>query len=100
MAAIPLMLRIAVPVLVKVMDCAVLVEERFCEPNARALRLSDTSGTATPVPLRLTLWGEPVALLVMVIVPALVPAAVGAKFTLIAQFAPGARVAAQPLVEL
>ena len=54
-AAIPLILRFAVPVLVRLMTCAELVDAAFCVPKVSVLRSRDTSGTATPVPLKITL---------------------------------------------
>ena len=45
---------------------------------------------ATPVPLRLTVCGLPVALSMIVIVPAWAPVAVGVNVTLIEQFPPAA----------
>ena len=45
----------------------------------------------TPLPLRLTFWGLPVALSVTVTVPVRVPVVVGLKVTLIAQLVPAAR---------
>ena len=45
---------------------------------------------AAPVPVRLTVWGLPVALSVTVIVPGWLPVAVGVKVTLMEQLAPAA----------
>ena len=53
---------------------------------------------AAPVPVRLTVWGLPVALSVTVIVPGRLPTAVGVKVTLMEQLAPAAREAPQVLV--
>ena len=53
---------------------------------------------AAPVPVRLTVWGLPVALSVTVIVPGWLPVAVGVKVTLMEQLAPAAREAPQVLV--
>ena len=56
------------------------------------------SGVLTPVPVNPMLCGLPNALLVTVSVSVREPATVGVKVTLIVQFAPAARVAAQVLV--
>jgi hypothetical protein len=53
---------------------------------------------AMPVPPRLTVCGLPVALSVMEIVPVSAPSAVGVNVTLMAQFAPAARLEPQLLV--
>ena len=53
---------------------------------------------ATPVPVRVTDCGLPVALSVTVIVPGWLPAAVGVKVTLMEQLAPTATEAPQVLV--
>ena len=44
----------------------------------------------TPVPVRATVWGLPVALSVTVMVPGWLPVAVGVNVTLIVQFPPAA----------
>ena len=53
---------------------------------------------AVPVPVRLTLWGLPVALSVRVTAAVRVPPAVGVKVTLVVQLAPAATLEAQLLV--
>ena len=53
---------------------------------------------ATPIPVRDAVCGLPEALSVTVKVPVRVPVAVGVKVTLIAQFAPAARLEPQLLV--
>ena len=53
---------------------------------------------AVPVPVRLTLWGLPVALSVRVTAAVRVPLAVGVKVTLIVQLAPAATLEPQVLV--
>ena len=53
---------------------------------------------ATPVPVRATVCGLPVALSVTVIVPAWLPVAVGVNVTLIVQLPPAATEAPQVLV--
>ena len=57
-----------------------------------------TTGAATPVPVRLTVWVAGLALSVMVTAPVLVPAAVGLKVTLRVQLAPAATLEPQVLV--
>jgi hypothetical protein len=56
-----------------------------------------TTGTV-PLPARLTLWGLPEALSVMLRVPLRVPVAVGLNVTLIVQLAPAASELPQLLV--
>ena len=71
------------------------------EPPAEPmLRLADEAERATedPVPVKATLWGEPLALSVMVRAPVRLPAAVGVKMTEIVQFAAAARLAPQVFV--
>ncbi len=51
-----------------------------------------------PVPVRLTVWGLPVALSVRVTAAARVPLAAGVKVTLMVQLAPAATIAPQLLV--
>jgi len=53
---------------------------------------------ARPEPVRLTVWGLPVALSVTVIVPGWLPVAVGVNVTLIVQLAPAATDVPQVLV--
>ena len=53
---------------------------------------------ATPVPVRLTVCGLPVALSLTVIVPGWLPVTVGVKVTLMEQLAPTATEAPQVLV--
>jgi hypothetical protein len=71
------------PVLVTVTDCAALVVPVFCNEYVRlaGLKLSVKVG-ATPVPLRPTDCGLPVALSVNEIEAVREPAAVGVNFTL------------------
>ena len=57
-----------------------------------------TTGAATPVPVRLTVWVAGLALSVMVKAPVLVPVAVGLKVTLSVQLALAARLEPQVLV--
>ena len=53
---------------------------------------------ATPVPVRLTVCGLPVALSVTVMVPGWLPVAVGVKVTVMVQLAPAATEVPQVLV--
>ena len=53
---------------------------------------------AAPVPVRLTVWGLPVALSVTVIVPGWLPVVVGVNVTLMVQLAPIPTEAPQVLV--
>ena len=95
------MFSVAVPELVSVTGCAALV--RVQRSDCRKLRLVGAKVTAgagafAPVPDRLTVWGLPVALSVMVIVPGWLPVAVGVKVTVMVQLAPAATEAPQVLV--
>jgi len=77
--------------------CGLLVVFRARLGNVMALGLSNTAG-AVAVPERLTVWGLPGALSVMLTVPVSVPPVVGVKVTLMAQLAPAATEPSQVLV--
>jgi hypothetical protein len=81
---------VAVALAVAVPPTAMVLGEKLIVPMVWA--------KATPVPLKLTLCGLPVALLVIVIAPVRVPATVGVKVTLIVQLAPAASVDPQVVV--
>ena len=89
--------RLALPVLVtvKFVDKTSPAE---CVPKLYDVGETLIPGTATPVPVRLAVWGLPVASSFTVSVPVRVPAAVGLKVTLIVQLAPLARDEPQLLV--
>lgn len=87
----------AVPVLVSVTTCAALVTPTSKLPKLRLLKLSDTTGT-WPVPVRLTVCGEPVALSVTATLAVRMPDAVGLNATEKLQCAPAATVGPQPLL--
>jgi hypothetical protein len=95
--AMPVMLKAAVPVFVSVAAWAELLDPTIWLPNDRELADRLTAG-ATPVPVRLTVCGLPLALSVMVRVPLRTPVAVGVKVTLIVQLAPAPTLAPQVLV--
>src|ERR1035441_9703894 len=90
--------RVAVPVLLSVTDWAALVVPTFWLANVRLPAVSDTIGTPTPVPERVTVWGDPAALSVMVTDAPRIPAAVGVKVTKMLQLPPAATLAPQVLV--
>jgi hypothetical protein len=69
----------------------------FCAGKVKEVGERLTTG-AVPVPVRLMVWVEGVALSVMVTAPVLVPAAVGLKVTLRVQLAPTATLEPQGLV--
>jgi hypothetical protein len=79
--------------------CAVLVVLTDWLPKAKLVgeRLT-TAAVLVPVPERLTVWGLPAALSVMVSEAARLPLAGGVKVTLIVQLAPAATLAPQLLV--
>jgi hypothetical protein len=85
------MLKAALPVLLKVTVCAVLVTSTDWLPKARLVgeRLT-RADVAVPVPERLTFCGLPVALSVRVTAALRVPLAAGVNLTLIVQLAPPA----------
>src|ERR1035441_2664132 len=88
----------AEPVLLSVTDWAALVVPTFWLANVRLPEVSDTIGTATPVPERVTVWGDPAALSVMVTDALRLPAAVGVNVTEMLQLPPAATLAPQVLV--
>ena len=90
------MLKAALPVLLKVTVCAVLVISTAWLPKARLVgeRLTraaaPVSAVCVPVPERLTVCGLPLALSVMITEAVRLPLAAGLKVTLIVQLAPAA----------
>ncbi len=95
--ATPLMVKGAVPELVSVTVCGALVVPTDTLPKFRLVVDRLTRG-AVPVPVRLTVWGLPLALSLIDRVALRVPAAVGVKVTLMAQFAPAATLDPQVFV--
>jgi len=71
----------AVPELVSVKVCNAAVDPTFVVANDNAVALNFKAGTAVPVPVNVTVCGDPVALSVMVNVPVSAPAAVGLNDT-------------------
>ena len=90
----------AVPVLVSVTVCAALGVLSCWLANVRVVADKLTAGAAAvvPLPVRLTVWGLPVALSVKVMVPGWLPVAVGVKVTVMVQLAPAATEVPQVLV--
>jgi hypothetical protein len=90
--AMLVMLRVAVPVFLRVTLWAALVVPTAWLVKVRLVADKLTAGAlaAVPVPVRLIVCGLPDALSVMVTVPVRVPVAVGLKVTLILQFPPAA----------
>src|SRR5256712_6612728 len=91
------MLRVAVPLLVRVTVCTGLVVLRRWSPKARLVGAKVTAGTI-PVPASDTNCGLPGASSVMVTVAARAPAAAGVKVRLTRQLAPATTVA--PFVQV
>jgi hypothetical protein len=91
------MSNVAFPVLERVTFWGVLVVPVYCWPNERLDGESVTAG-ATPVPIRLTLWGLPLALSAMASEALRAPVADGVNVTLIVQFAPAPTVLTQLFV--
>ena len=75
---------VELPLPVVLVSCTTVMAEL---PNVRLLGERLTAGVRTdvPVPVRLTTWGLPTALSVMVMLPDCVPVAVGVNVTLIEQ---------------
>jgi hypothetical protein len=96
-SAMLVILKVALPELVKVIVCAALVAPTAWLTKERLV--GETLATMeVPVPERLTAWGLPVALSVRVRAAVRVPVAVGVKVTLIVQLAPAATLDPQLLV--
>src|SRR2546422_900668 len=87
--AMLVMLRVAVPLLVRVTVCTGLVVLRRWSPKARLVGAKVTAG-AMPIPASDTDCGLPRASSVMVTVAVRAPVAAGVKLMLIVQLAPGA----------
>src|SRR5437870_4883584 len=87
--AMLVMLRVAVPLLVRVTVCTGLVVLRRWSPKARLVGAMVTAG-AMPIPASDTDCGLPGASSVMVTVAVRAPVAAGVKLMLIVQLAPGA----------
>jgi hypothetical protein len=84
----------ALPEFVTVALCDALLVPSDCEPNTRLAGLTVTAGAgATPVPLSPTVCGEPGALSLIETLAPLLPEAVGANVTEIAQLLFAASVA-------
>src|SRR5947209_2745903 len=90
----------ALPVLLRVTACAVLLVRSEERRVGRVGGERRTAGAveAVPVPVRLTVCGLSLASFVMLMAPVRVPVAMGVKVTLIVQFNPAAKVAPQVLL--
>jgi hypothetical protein len=89
----------AVPVFLTVTGAETVIPVRTDKPLRKfLLAIVAVVGGITPVPLAVTLVGDPAALCTILIVTALLPAVVGLNRTLIEQELPGVTVAVQPLV--
>ena len=75
-----LMVRVLLPVLIKVTDCAVAVVPTTVLPKIRLEGISDTPG-AVPLPVRVMVCVPPLASSLMVTTPVRVPLAVGVNVT-------------------
>jgi hypothetical protein len=92
------MLRVALPVLLRVTISALLVVPTVWAGNVKEAGESFTVVELPPVPVRLTVWVSGLALSKMVTAPVLVPVAVGVKVTVMMQEAPAATLEPQLLV--
>ena len=93
-----LMLRLVPPVFVNVTVWAVLLVPITWPANVKLDVDSETAAGVSPVPLRETDCGLPLALSLMVTPPVALPLVCGVKVTLIVQLAPLASEAGQLLV--
>src|SRR5262249_48150563 len=91
---------VPVPVLVKVTLFDLLCVPTNWTANLTLVVESRTAGTPTPAPVRLTTWGLPAALSVIVIEAERMPTAVGMNLTVSEQVAPPTRDVPQLLVSL
>jgi hypothetical protein len=98
LTARPVMLRGAVPLLLRVKGILPLAIPTGWFPKLVLVGARVATGTPPPVPERLTVCGLPVALSVIVSAPTIVPVAVGVKVTLIVQLAPAANPVPQVFV--
>ena len=93
------MLKAALPGLVRVRVCAALVVPRDWLAKARLAGERLTTGAVlVPVPERLTVWGLPLALSAMLSAAVRAPLAEGVNVTLIMQLAPATTELLQLLV--
>jgi sorbitol-specific phosphotransferase system component IIC len=100
-AVMPVMVNGALPVLLSVTVCAAEVVPAVAEKLSDEGESEATGrGAAVPVPLRLIICGEPVALSVTRMLPVTPPVVTGAKVTEMAQLVPAASDAPQLLVSL
>ncbi len=98
--AMDVMSRVPVPELVRVMVWAAVVEPTAVAAKVSAVAESLTAGVAaTPVPLRATVCGEPVALSAMESDAARAPAAAGLNSTETVQLAAAARLVPQVVAD-
>jgi hypothetical protein len=86
------------PVLVSVTVCAGLAVSTAWLAKVSEVGDKLTPGALAPVPVRLTIWGLPLAVSVIVTLPVKVPVVVGVNVTLIVQAAPAATEEPQVLV--
>ena len=87
--AMLVMLKLALPVLLRVTVCAALVVPMVWLPKVRLVAVRLTAGPL-PVPVRLAVCGLPLASSVMLSDAVRVPEAVGVNLTLIVQVPPAA----------
>ena len=97
LVAMLVMVNWALPVLVRVMGCAALVDPTSCAEKVNVEGDKPTAG-ATPVPAKLTVWGLLESLSIIVSVPVRDPVCVGVNVTSIVQLSPAPTEAPQLLV--
>jgi hypothetical protein len=91
--------KVALPVLVRVTVCAPLVVPTVWLENVKPAGAKLTAGAAaTPVPVKVTVFGLSLTLSEMLRIPLRVPVVVGVKTTLTVQFIPAATLVPQLFV--
>lgn len=90
-------LRVALPLFVRVTDCAAVEAPSDSVPKVRVVGERPTAG-AVPVPVRVTCWGLVEALSLKVMLAVRMPAALGVNVTLTVQLPPAASELPQVLV--
>ena len=100
-AVMPVMVNGTLPVLLSVTVCAAEVVPAVAEKLSDEGESEATGrGAAVPIPVKLIICGEPVALSLTRMLPVTLPVVIGAKVTEIVQLAPAANDAPQLLVSL
>jgi hypothetical protein len=97
---IPVMFNAEFPVLLSMIGVGLLLVPTDCEENVARAGFNVSAGPLTPVPLRGMVTGLVLVLSLSMILPDSNPVPLGEKVTVIAQWAPAARLAPQSFVWL